>query len=328
MECVFGPVPSKRLGRSLGIDPVPPKTCNFSCVYCQLGRTKHLTNERRAYIPEDEIMAQFEDVLERHTPGTIDWVTFVGSGETALHAGLGRLIRRARRVTPLPLAVITNGSLLSRPEVRDELMAADAVLPSLDAGSPELFREINRPHPECTFEQQAEGLVEFRKLFRGQLWLEVMLVASLNDSDQALREIAAVTQRIKPDEIHIGVPTRPPAEPWVRPPGEDSILQAIEILGTTARVQAPAIGDFDLGGGEDIVEAVLSIITRHPMRHQELVASLSRWDPERVEGVLDALQAGGRAKVVERLGSLFWSASQAAFPDEDKRRAARREGGR
>jgi len=327
MECVFGPVPSRRLGRSLGVDPVPPKTCNFSCVYCQLGRTRHLTNERGTLLAEDEIMAELENALENQPSGAIDWITFVGSGETTLHSGLGRLIEQAQSITSLPLAVITNGSLLWRPDVRKELQGADAVLPSLDAGNPELFRTLNRPHPQCTFDRLVDGLVEFRRMFTGQMWLEVMLVAGLNDSQQALEEIAAITRRIGPDEIHIGIPTRPPAETWVRPPGAASIGRAVEILGETAILKPPQSGEFDLGGFEDIVEAVLSIITRHPMRHQELVASLKHWDPERVEGALDALRTSGRATVVERLGSHFWIASPASFPIDDESEARIQEAG-
>jgi wyosine [tRNA(Phe)-imidazoG37] synthetase (radical SAM superfamily) len=141
MKYVFGPVPSRRLGQSLGIDTIPLKTCNWNCVYCQLGRTVPLTNKRREYFPRDEIIAEVEQALGTHKPGEIDWVTFVGSGEPMLHAGMGWLIRKVKELTEssahrLPVAVITNGSLLYMPEVREELAAADAVLPTLDAGTP------------------------------------------------------------------------------------------------------------------------------------------------------------------------------------------------
>ena len=176
MKYVFGPVPSRRLGQSLGIDPVPLKTCNWNCVYCQLGRTRPLTNERKNYFPPEDIVAQVQEAMETHKPGEIDWVTFVGSGETTLHAGLGLMIWRVKSLTQLPVAVITNGSLLYLPDVREELAAADAVLPTLDAGNARLYQKINRPHPEITFERIKEGLSAFRKEYQGKLWVEVMLI--------------------------------------------------------------------------------------------------------------------------------------------------------
>ncbi len=179
MSYVFGPVPSKRLGQSLGIDPIPLKTCNWNCVYCQLGRSVPLSNQRCEFFPRQAILQEIEQALQASSPGKIDWVTFVGSGETTLHSGLGWLIRQTKQITPLPVAVITNGALLYLPEVRRDLMAADAVLPTLDAGNASLYRRINRPWPRLTFERQVSGLTAFRREFRGRLWVEVMLIHGL-----------------------------------------------------------------------------------------------------------------------------------------------------
>ena len=181
MKFVFGPVPSKRLGQSLGIDPIPLKTCNWNCVYCQLGRTRPVVLKRSNWVDPETILAQVRDALRDHGPGEIDWVTFVGSGEPALHLGLGDMIREIKRLTHIPVAVITNGSLLYLPEVREALLAADAVMPTLDAGNAELYRRINRPHPEITYERLLDGLLEFRECYTGKLWPEVMLVQGLND---------------------------------------------------------------------------------------------------------------------------------------------------
>lgn len=139
MKYVFGPVPSRRLGKSLGIDTIPLKTCNWNCVYCQLGRTIPLNNKRSEYFPSDAILTELEQALASHSSGEIDWVTFVGSGEPTLHSGLGRLIRQVKTRTDLPVAVITNGSLFYLPEVRQDIGVADAVLPTLDAGTAELY---------------------------------------------------------------------------------------------------------------------------------------------------------------------------------------------
>ncbi len=315
MKYVFGPVPSRRLGQSLGIDPLPLKTCNWNCVYCQLGRSLPLTNQRREYFPRKEIITEVEQALKAHAPGDIDWVTFVGSGETTLHASLGWLIRQVKELTHLPVAVITNGSLLYLPEIRRELSAADAVLPSLDAGNARLYRKINRPHPEMSFKRLTEGLAAFRNEYQGKLWVEVMLVRGLNDTEEALHEIAAALDPIRPDEVHILQPDRPPVEPWVQPPDEEGLLRARAILGEVARLIHPACGSFDLSGGESLLEAVIGIITRHPMREDELIETLKHYSPADVLATLTELEKSGKAQVVERLGTRFWSASPAHYPE-------------
>lgn len=316
MAFVFGPVPSRRLGRSLGIDPVPPKTCNWNCVYCQIGRTTPLQNERSEFFPREEILQEVKKVLSAHPAGTIDWITFVGSGETTLHKELGWLIREVRRVSSLPIAVITNGSLLFRPEVREELTVADAVLPSLDAGNPELYRRINRPSPELTFESLVEGLIAFRRDYPGQLWVEVMLIRGLNDSAGALEEIAEVLRGVRPDCVHLAVPSRPPAEPWIEMPDEAGMRRAMSILGGIARLIPPAGSEYDLSAYADITEAVAQIVARHPMGEEELRRTLERWSGREVDQALRLLAESGKVQVVERHGRRFWSSAGYRYPEK------------
>ena len=317
MNYVFGPVPSQRLGQSLGIDPIPLKTCNWNCVYCQLGRTVPLTNERKEYVPSEEILAQVKDALASHRSDEIDWVTFVGSGEPTLHSRLGELIQGVKSITDKPVAVITNGALLYRSEVRQELIPADAVLPSLDAGNQQLYRKLNRPWPELTFERHLEGLSAFRQEYKGKLWVEVMLIKGLNDTEETLHEIASVIATIKPDLVHLGLPTRPPAETWVQPTDDIGLVRALSILGDVTEVVHPAQGSFDLSGYENVVDAVIGIITRHPIRHDELVQLLGQWSSEQVSETLENLEASGRAQIVERNGIRFWSAASAHYPKTD-----------
>lgn len=314
---VFGPVPSRRLGQSLGIDPVPLKTCNWNCVYCQLGRTQPILNQRREFYAIDEICAQVKTALDSHEPGEIDWATFVGSGETCLHTGLGEMLRGVKALTDLPVAVITNGSLLYLPEVREALLPADAVLPSLDAGNADLYRRINRPHPDLTFQRLVDGLKRFREEYANQLWIEVMLVKGMNDSEAVLMELAKVLALISPDEVHIVQPTRPPVESWVEPPDEDGLLRARAILGKVVRVIHPATGVFDLSGEEDLLDAILSIIIRHPMKESELKQALQAWPKEEVCKMLERLEQSGRGKIITRHGVRFWRASEAVFPERE-----------
>lgn len=315
MKRIFGPVQSRRLGRSLGIDPVPLKTCNWNCVYCQLGRSRPMVSERAEYIPTQEILDEARQVLDRLALGQVDWVTFVGSGETTLHIHLGALIRKIRAFTDRPIAVITNGSFLFDPQVRRDLGAADAVLPALDAGSPELYRRINRPHPHFPFDRYLRGLIEFRREFAGRLWLELMLLQGLNDTERALLDLRCVVERIQPDRVHLAVPYRPPAEGWVRPAGEEGMMRARAILGEVALVMHPAEGEIRFADQSGLPEAIMGVITRHPMRLVELKRILGGGETEAIESVLKSLQEEGRAQVVDRLGDRFWVSAGAYFPD-------------
>ncbi len=318
MDIVYGPVPSRRLGQSLGIDPLPLKTCNWNCVYCQLGRTVPLTNRRDEYIPGVKILAEVKQALQANPPENIDWVTIVGSGEPTLHSGIGDLIHGIKKMTDHPLAVITNGGLLFLPEVREALLAADAVLPSLDAGGVDLYRRINRPHPSVPFQRYRQGLIDFSQAYQGKLWLEVMLVRDLNDTAEALRKIGSLVENIQPDQVHLSFPTRPPVETWVQPSTQEGMMHAQAILGTAVTVLHPARGSFDLGRYDSLVDAVVGVITRHPLREKELIATLERWDSDHITETLRELQAGGKAKIVERYGVRFWSASPAYFPENEQ----------
>jgi len=314
MNYVFGPVPSRRLGQSLGIDTIPLKTCNWNCVYCQLGRSVPLTSERREYFPRADILAEVEQVLAAHQTGEIDWVTFVGSGEPTLYSGLGWLIRQVKVLTSLPVAVITNGSLLYLPEVRDELSAADAVMPTLDAGNAWLYRQINRAGPRFTFDRLVEGLCLFRQTYPGKLWIELMLIHGMNDTEESLQELALILNHIQPDQVHITLPVRPPAEAWVRPSDETGLQRAEEILGKIVPLSIPAASEAQVVRVVDLTETILSVVTRHPMREEELLILLVRWSAEEVRAALEDLQSRHKIQTVERDGRSFWSAAAAHYP--------------
>lgn len=321
MNYVFGPVLSRRLGRSLGIDPVPLKMCNWNCVYCQLGRTRRLTNIRKAYAPQAAILAEIRRALQIYGDGAIDWLTFVGSGETTLNSDLGLLIRRVKDLTRLPVAVITNGSLLSIPEVRAALAPVDAVLPTLDAADDDLYRRINRPHPACSLSRHLDGLRAFRREYSGKLWVEMMLLQGMNDHAPALQAAADALGSIHPDRVHLLLPNRPPAEGWVQPADDAGVKRALDILGDVAQAEFPQEHAVGIVDDERLEDAIFAILRRHPMREAEIASVFLDCSPEKVVAVLAALEAGGRIQKVERYGCCFYSVTGAYYPDNRCSRA-------
>jgi wyosine [tRNA(Phe)-imidazoG37] synthetase (radical SAM superfamily) len=311
MKHVFGPVSSKRLGQSLGVDLLPSKSCTWNCVYCQLGRTKQFVSERCEFFPKEDILEEIFHAVE--TQRAIDWITFVGSGETTLYKGIGWLVREVRNATAIPVAIITNGSLLHLPEVREELLEADAVLPSLNAGSEALFERIDRPAPGFSFEQHIEGLRQFRKEYSGKLWVEVMLIAGLNDTDEALADLATVLADVRPDMVHLVLPTRPAPDGSVAMPDDDRIQKAVFILSKAAPVVHPAKGEMAIGSVENLLETVTGIAVRHPLQERELEAALGMLFPDmpgKVHEVMESILASGRFERVRQGEELYWMIRQ------------------
>jgi len=265
---VYGPVPSRRLGRSLGVSPIPSKTCNYSCVYCQLGRTDHLINTREDFFDPEEILNEIVQAAESNSDG-IDYITFVGEGEPTLFKSIGYLINQTKVKTNLPVAVITNGALLYDSTVREELKDANVVLPSLDAGNEKTFLKINRPHKGVKFEMMIDGLKRFAKMRNGQLWIEVMLVKDLNDSEEELREIEKILKEVNPDRVYVNVPIRPPAENWVEIPEEEAIAKAHELFQSYV-IAGYEEGNFHVENSSELYDEILKICERHPMREEQI----------------------------------------------------------
>jgi wyosine [tRNA(Phe)-imidazoG37] synthetase (radical SAM superfamily) len=272
-QYIYGPVPSRRLGQSLGIDPIPSKTCNYQCIYCQLGRTTNFTNQRKNFFPKEDIFKELKEVLTQKKP-YFDYLTFVGSGEPTLYKDLGDLISYAKKYTDKPICVITNGSLLYKREVRDALYDVEVVLPTLDAGDEKTFRLINRPHPEIKFKNLIEGFIEFRSHYKGEFWIEVMLVKDVNDSKEELIKIKEKMDIIKPDRIDINVPIRPPAEKWVEIPKKSVMSILNEVFIDYNNINFPEMGHFKFYSS-DFEKELLSIIERHPMREEQILESFS-----------------------------------------------------
>ena len=209
-QYVYGPVPSRRLGRSLGVDIVPEKVCTQNCIYCQLGSTTKKTIERREYAPVEPIISELKEILSGSVEA--DYITMAGSGEPTLNSKLGEIIEKIKIFSNIPVAVVTNGTLLYRADVRDECAKADVVMPSLDAGDERTFKKINRPYPDISIEKLVSGLCTFRDEYSGQIWLEVFFIKGINDDDEQIKEISAIIKRIHPDKIQLNTAVRPTIE--------------------------------------------------------------------------------------------------------------------
>lgn len=295
MGHIFGPVPSRRLGRSLGIDLVPFKTCTYDCIYCQLGRTTNLTLERREWVPLDSIIAEFKEMLATRP----DFITLSGSGEPTLYSRLDELIDAIRRLTDIPVAVLTNGSLLWQPEVRRQLRDANLVIPSLDAGRPGVFQAVNRPHPEIAFADMLAGLVAFRNEFYGSFWLEVLLLGGYTSTLAEVREISRCVGLISPDKVQLNTVTRPPAEDYARAVDH----HRLEELATWFDPAAEIIADFHVLHAEPHFAAthksVLQMIQRRPCTLEDIVNGLGLHRHEAIKYVEKLVNAGQ----IERISS-------------------------
>ncbi|NIA16971.1 MAG: radical SAM protein, partial [Planctomycetes bacterium] len=267
---VFGPVPSRRLGRSLGVDLVPYKTCSYDCVYCQIGRTTDKTTRLQSWAEIDEIVKQIKANLYLEP----DFITLSGSGEPTLYAQIGSLIQRIKKITDVQVAVITNGSLLSLSEVRASIGAADLVIPSLDAGCSETFQIINRPCPDISFERMLGGLIEFRRQFTGQYWLEVFILAGINDSETEIGKLAECIRQIAPDKVQLNTVSRPPAEEFANSVDKETLTAIAKRLAENAEV----IADFGVNPRAPEfraqVENVLEMLKRRPCSSEDISAGL------------------------------------------------------
>jgi wyosine [tRNA(Phe)-imidazoG37] synthetase (radical SAM superfamily) len=270
---IFGPVPSRRLGRSLGIDLVPYKTCTFDCIYCDLGRTTHKTISRQPFVSSEEIQRELEPTLSILDKKP-DYVTLSGSGEPTLNNNIGEIIRKMKEVTSIPIAVLTNGSLLTMDEVQKDLLEADVVLPSLDAITPAFFEYINRPHQSLKIDEIISGLIQFRKQYRGQIWLEVLFCRGGNDGEEEVEKLKGVIDQIEPDRIQLNTPVRPPVEDFAFPLTFKQLETIKKRFGNIAEVVSEFMGPmgdrFESGKDAEIIQ----LVKRRPCTAEDLSKAL------------------------------------------------------
>jgi len=306
-QLLYGPVPSRRLGRSLGVDLVPYKTCSFDCIYCQLGRTTNKTVERQPYVDPAAILDELGQWLEQD--GQADYITFSGLGEPTLNSGLAEMVTAAGEMTDIPLAILTNGSLFWQPEVRAACQAADLLVPSLDAATPNSFEQVNRPARSLDITQIVEGLRLARQECTADMWLEVMLVAGYNDSEEELRALREAIDQIEPQSIQINTVVRPPVEQYARAVSGDTLQEAERLLGRRAQLIAPLDAQSVMAEERQRSEQeVMALLQRRPCTLQDIAAGLAMHPNEGVKYV-DALLARQEIAWVQRAGQTFYMVS-------------------
>ncbi|MCZ7583793.1 MAG: radical SAM protein [Deltaproteobacteria bacterium] len=303
---LFGPVPSRRLGLSLGVDLFEKKVCNFNCPYCECGPTVQMPLVRSEFVPFDDVAAELRRFLPH--PG-LDFVTFSGNGEPTLYSRLADLIRLIRTLSDTRVAVITNSALIMDAEVRNDLAMADVVMPSLDAVTQEAMRRINKSHPSILASEMIDGLVAFRKEFAGEMDLEIFFCQGLNDDDEEVRLLADAARRIGPDRVQLNTIDRPPADPRALPvtPERMQRLRAaftdagvanVEIIGAYAHAAKP-------DPAMPVEEQILSLILRRGVNEQDLIDSLGLPETD-ARTALDRLISEGRITRIDYDGRPFY----------------------
>jgi wyosine [tRNA(Phe)-imidazoG37] synthetase (radical SAM superfamily) len=302
---VYGPVPSRRLGRSLGVALVPFKTCSYDCIYCQLGRTTNKTTEFDEYVPVEGVLAELHEKL-RGEPGP-DFIGLAGSGEPTLHSRIAELIAGLKRSTSVPVAVLTNGSLLFRPEVRAALAEADLVMPSLDAGSQSSFERVNRPHADISFERMVDGLLTFSHEFKGKIWLEVFILAGITDQRDEVGRIAAIVDKMQLDRVQLNTVSRPPADASALTVSVDDLEKLRGLFSCPCEVIAESRPSQQVrsSGSKNAEEQIVALVSRRPCTVEGIATGLGL-RPNEVLKRLEVLCATGTIRAERRGEAVFY----------------------
>jgi len=303
---LFGPVPSRRLGISLGLDLVPMKTCTLNCIYCECGRTTHLTLNRKEYVPIETVKKELSHFLSHNTRP--DYITFSGSGEPTLNSTIGDVIHFIKTQTfNIPVAVLTNGTLLFQKKVRDDIKDATVVIPSLDAVTNKAFTKIVRPDPKLNIDVIIEGLIQFRKEYAGQIWLEIFIVPGINDSKEELTSLKEAIENIRPDLVQLNTLDRPGTIQDIRSATREELESILDFwqLDNAEIIAKPPERKELLSYRKDAESAILETIVRRPCTLQDLAELLGLHVSE-VNKYLDVLEADKKIKVVKQKRGFFY----------------------
>ena len=306
---LFGPVPSRRLGMSLGVDLVPHKVCSLNCVYCECGRTTKLTAERKEYIPYDGVAEELADYFKNNPHP--DYITFSGSGEPTLNSRIGDVLHFIKTHSNVPVAVLTNGTLFYDKEVRKELLDADVVLPSLDAAEERAFRRINRPWHKLNIPEYIQGLVDFRNEYKGKIWLEVLIIPGLNDNEENLAALKEAFLKIRPDEIQLNTLDRPGAVENIRAATRKELQHIVDFwnLPQVKIIAAAPDRKKIVSYRDDTESAILETIKRRPCTLDDLHKILGLHINE-INKYLDVLEDEKKIKSVREKRGVFYKISE------------------
>jgi wyosine [tRNA(Phe)-imidazoG37] synthetase (radical SAM superfamily) len=290
MKYIFGPVPSRRLGYSLGVDIIPYKTCSFDCIYCELGKTDCRTLEPVGSVSPEAVLQELEKALSSPAPN-LDYITITGSGEPTLHPRLGLIIKEIRKMTSRPIALITNSSLLYQEEVLENALKADVVIPSLDAPDPVVFQTINRPHPSLTFERLIEGLVNLGRSPGARIWLEVLFLKGINDSPGQIEQFDSYIRQINPEKVQLNTVVRPPVEDYAGPLSFSRLQEIQRALGPRSEIITPPTPDRTQDKGSITEVQIRDMVTRRPCTAEDIALCLGLPLTETVRLLNGMLQA-------------------------------------
>jgi wyosine [tRNA(Phe)-imidazoG37] synthetase (radical SAM superfamily) len=273
-KMLYGPVPSRRLGISLGVDIVPYKTCTYDCIYCQLGQTTNQTTQRESFVSVNSVIKEIKEVIDQNSD--IDYITFSGSGEPTLNQDIGEMIGRVKSLTQIPVAVLTNGSLLWDKMVREDLAQADLVIPSVDAVSEEISQKVNRPIEGLKVKKILEGIKEFCKGFKGKIYLEIMLVKNVNDSEKEISGINRFVKDLRIDRIQLNTVIRPPGDPGARPLNQEELNKVKSLFDPKLKVEVIANFNRETSKAyqKDLEQAIIELLKRRPTKKEEMTISL------------------------------------------------------
>lgn len=303
---LFGPVPSRRLGISLGVDLVPMKTCTLNCIYCECGKTSHLTLERKEYVSFEAVKKELTHYLAHHARP--DYITFSGSGEPTLNSKIGDVIRFLKdRVPDIPVAVLTNSTLISQKQVRSDIKNAEVVIPSLDAATEKIFNKINRPSPHVHVDKIIDGLIRFRKEYDGAIWLEVFIIPGMNDTTAELNALKLVIGKIKPDQVHLNTLDRPGSVSTLRAATREELEHVLDVfqMENAAIVADPPGHKALFAYRKDTADAILGTIARRPCTSKDLSEILGL-QVEEVDTYLKSLETDKKIKIVKQKRGLFY----------------------
>lgn len=306
MSYVFGPVPSRRLGLSLGIDLIPPKTCTFDCLYCQVGRTTSKTLETEPFVPVSEVVEEIEKKLLENVP---DAITLAGSGEPTLHSEIDQIIASIKEMTEIKVALLTNGALFWREEVRRRVLKADVIMPTLTSAFDHTFRMIHRPHQELDLALIIDGLSKLRQDYKGQVFLEVVFLAGINDTEKEVEGLKTLIDQISPDKIQLNTVVRPPSDSKAIPLDIKKLKEIMVLFGKNAEIVAnpPVTGRNRVEGSR--ISGFLDMVKRRPLKPVD-IADAFGLSTEEVEDLIKGLLIKGYIRKQEHAGEVYYLSNE------------------